>query len=128
MTEMPLDGLRILLVEYDFYLATDAAMAIEGAGGKVIGPFATAEDARDALDANVADLAIIDINLGSGPTFDLARHLKMVGLPFLIATGYDRDVLPDDLKKVVRLEKPFRTHELISAAAGVFESAQAGGR
>ena len=50
------------------------------------------------------------------------------GLPFLIATGYDRDVLPDDLKMVVRLEKPFRTHELISAAAGVFESAKAGGR
>ena len=51
MTEMPLDGLRILLVEDNFYLATDAAMTIEGAGGKVVGPFATAEDARDALDA-----------------------------------------------------------------------------
>ena len=128
MTEMPLNGLRILLVEDDFYLATDAAMTIEGAGGKVIGPFATAEDARDALDAGGADLAIIDINLGSGPAFNLARHLHMVGLPFLIATGYDREVMPDDLKTVLRLEKPFRTHDLIKAAAGVYEATNAGGR
>ena len=128
MKEMPLDGLRILLVEDDFYLATDAAMTIEGAGGHVVGPFATAKDARDALDANGADLAIIDINLGSGPTFDLARHLEMVGLPFLIATGYDREIIPDDLKRVMRLEKPFRSDELISAAAGVYEATKAGGR
>ena len=128
MTGMPLDGLRILVVEDDYFLAADAAMTIEAAGGKVVGPFATAEDARDALDANGADLAIIDINLGSGPAFDLARHLDMVGLPFLIATGYDQAVVPDDLKRVVRLEKPFRSDELISAAARVYEATKAGGR
>lgn len=73
-------------------------------------------------------MAIFDINLGSGPTFDLARHLHTVGLPFLIATGYDGEVVPGDLTKVVRLEKPFRTHDLISAAAGVYEATKTGGR
>ena len=128
MKELPLKGLRILLVEDDFFLATDAAMTIERAGGKVVGPFATVEDARDALDAKGADLAIIDINLGLGPAFDLARHLDMVGLPLLITTGYDRKMLPDDLKRVVRLEKPFGSDELISAAAGVYEATKARGR
>ena len=127
MKELPLNGLRILLVEDDFILATDAAMTIKGAGGKVVGPFATVEDARDALDANGADLAIIDINLGSGPAFDLARHLDMVGLPFLIASGYDGKIIPDDLKRVVRLEKPYGPDELISAAVGVYEATKAGG-
>ncbi len=128
MTEMPLSGLRILVVEDDYYLATDAATTIEEAGGKVVGPFARAEDARAALDSTGADLAIIDINLGSGPAFDLARHLDSVKLPFLIATGYDQAVVPDDLKSVVRLEKPFRPVELISAAASVYEATKAGVR
>lgn len=128
MTQMPLDGLRILVVEDDYYLATDAATTIEAAGGKVVGPFATAQDARDALDANGADLAIIDINLGSGPVFDFARHLDAVGLPYLIATGYDQAVVPDDLKMVVRLEKPFRSGDLITAAARVYAATKAGER
>lgn len=126
MTEMPLNGLRILVVEDDYYLATDTQAVIEEAGGKVVGPFGTAAEARAALDADGADLAVIDINLGSGPAFDLARHLHATKLPFLIATGYDQAVVPDDLKTVVRLEKPFRAAELVSAAARVHEAANAG--
>ncbi|MBA3729613.1 MAG: histidine kinase, partial [Sphingomonas sp.] len=102
-----LHGLRILVVEDDYYLATDTKAVIEGAGGKVVGPFGTAEEARIMLDASGADLAVIDINLGCWPVFDLARHLYSTNLPFLFATGYDQAVVPDDLSTVVRLEKPF---------------------
>ena len=126
MTGTPLNGLRILIVEDDYYLATDAKAVIEEAGGKVLGPFGTADEARAALDANGADLAVIDINLGSGPAFDLARHLHSTRLPFLFATGYDQAVVPDDLIAVVRLEKPFRAADLIRAAASVHEAANAG--
>ncbi len=75
MSDLPLDGLRILIVEDDYYLATDARAIIEGAGGQVVGPFGTAEDARSAMETDGADLAVIDINLGCGPAFDLA-HLS----------------------------------------------------
>ena len=123
MKVMPLKGLRILIVEDDYYLATDTRAVIEEAGGQVVGPFGTAEQARAALDAGGADLAVIDINLGSGPAFDLARHLSSTELPFLFATGYDEATVPDDLRDVVRLEKPFRPAELISAAASVHQAA-----
>ena len=126
MTKMPLNGLRILVVEDDYYSATDTRAVIEGAGGQVVGPFGTAEEAFAALDANGADLAVIDINLGSGPAFDLARHLDLTKLPFLLATGYDQATVPDDLRDVVRLEKPFRPAELIRAAASVHQAATAG--
>ena len=125
MTDLPLDGLRILIVEDDYYLATDARVLIEKAGATVIGPFGTADEARAALDADGADLAVLDINLGNGPEFDLARHFESAKLPFLFATGYDQAAVPDDLKTVVRLEKPFRPAELISAAASVYEAANA---
>ena len=125
MIEMPLSGLRILLVEDDYYLASDARVLIENAGGTVVGPFGTTDEARAALDADGADLAVIDINLGTGPDFDLARHLSLAKLPFLFATGYDQGIVPDDLKAIVRLEKPFRGAELISAAASVHKAANA---
>ena len=34
MTNLPLDGLRILIVEDEYYLATDARRVIEQAGGE----------------------------------------------------------------------------------------------
>lgn len=126
MTEMPLDGLRILIVEDDYYLATDTMTLIEKAGGKVVGPFGMASEAIAALDVARPDLAILDINLGSGPAFELARHLDLIQLPFLFTTGYDQAVVPDDLKTIVRLEKPYRPVELISAAASVYQAARNG--
>lgn len=128
MTNFPLDGLRILIVEDEYYLATDARRVIEQAGGEVVGPFGTADEARAALDAGGADLAVIDINLGGGPAFELARYLESAKLPFLFATGYDQAVVPDDLKAIVHLEKPFRPAALISAAASVYETANPGQR
>lgn len=123
-----LNGLRILIVEDDYYLATDARAVLEAAGGKVVGPFGTADEARASLDSDGADLAVVDINLGKGPAFDLARHLKLTKLPFLFATGYGQAVVPDDLSAIVRLEKPFRPAELISAAVSVHQAANAEGR
>lgn len=128
MTELALNGLRILVLEDDYYLATDIKTVIEGAGGRVIGPFGTAEEARSAFDAEGADLAVVDINLGQGPVFDFARHLVSARLPFLFATGYDQSVVPDDLRAVVRLEKPFCPAALVAAAATANEAANAGGR
>ncbi len=125
MSDLPLDGLRILIVEDDYYLATDARAIIEGTGGQVVGPFGTAEEARAAIDTDGADLAVIDINLGCGPAFDLAHYLQSIKLPFLFATGYDQAVVPDDLRGIVRLEKPFRPAELIGAALSVHEAAGA---
>lgn len=125
MKELPLNGLRVLVAEDDYYLATDTKKVIEGAGGRVIGPFGTTEEARAAFDADGADLAIVDINLGQGPAFHFARYLDSAKLPFLFATGYDQAVVPDDLKTVLRLEKPFRSAALVAAAATVHGAANA---
>ena len=121
MRVLPLNGIGILIVEDDYYQATDAREVIEAAGGKVFGPFGTADAARASLKTDGADLAVIDINLGDGPAFDLARHLKSAKLPFLFATGYDQAAVPDDLTAIVRLEKPFRPVELINAALSVLQ-------
>lgn len=64
--EADLSGHRILVVEDDYYLATDTARALQGAGAEVIGPCPSEEAARDALEEGAPAAALVDINLARG--------------------------------------------------------------
>ena len=73
--DRPLHGKRVLVLEDDYYLATDAQALLEGAGARVVGPFGRTCREADIPDAAALDAAIVDINLGRGPSFDFARLL-----------------------------------------------------
>lgn len=113
-----LTGQRVLVVEDDYYLATDTARALKGAGAQVIGPCATEADAREELAQTPSTCAVLDINLKGGRSFNLARELKRERVPFVFITGYDQEVIPDDLADVTRLQKPVQFREIVSALAG----------
>ena len=115
--DQPLQGKRILVVEDDYYLATDEKALLEGAGATVVGPFGSACEERDIVAAGPLDGAVLDINLGGGPSFDLAGLLADRGVPFVFVTGYDKAVIPQHLAAVPRLEKPFRDREFVAAFA-----------
>lgn len=113
----PLEGKRILVVEDDYYLASDEKLLLEQAGAQVLGPFGTGYGKDDLpIDAKV-DGALIDINLGYGPCFELAQDLRERGVPFVFVTGYNADVIPIAFSDVPRLEKPADPRELISTLA-----------
>ncbi|AWN51489.1 PAS domain S-box protein [Methylobacterium sp. 17Sr1-1] len=112
-----LTGRRVLVVEDDFYLATDAARALEGAGAEIVGPCASEEAARAELDEQRPDAVVVDINLGPGPSFKLAETLKDRGIPFVFTTGYDAEVIPAEFAGVERLEKPFQLRQIVGAVA-----------
>ena len=63
------------------------------------------------------DAAVLDINLGGGPAFEIARDLNGRQVPFLFATGYDSAAIPDDLERAPRLEKPFGGPALVTAVS-----------
>lgn len=114
-TTTPLKGIRVLLVEDDFYLASDEKAALERAGARVIGPCADADEAAGVSAGQDIDCAIVDINLGEGPSFSFARVMQERGVPFVFVTGYDQAVIPPDLAAAERLEKPIRDRDLIAA-------------
>lgn len=111
----PLEGRRILLVEDDYYLATDACSWLAAAGAEVVGPLCTVDEACGSLQGNVVDAAVIDINLGEGPTYRIATDLAERGVPFLFATGYDVVAIPEAFRDRPRIEKPFSGEHLIRA-------------
>lgn len=124
-TDRLLEGKRILILEDDFYLASDEKALLERAGATVLGPFGSSCTNEDIDAVGEVDGAVVDINLGQGPNFDFARRLSSRGTPFVFVTGYDAAVVPSELSHVPRIEKPVRERQLITALAdlaGVRES------
>jgi DNA-binding NtrC family response regulator len=106
MKKPMLQNARVLVLEDDYYLATDLQAALEAAGANVIGPFANTADAAAALASDRPDCALVDLNLGRGINFELPQQLARRSVPFAFVTGYDRAAIPEEFASTIRVEKP----------------------
>jgi len=113
MSEKPLSGFKVLVVEDDYFIAEEAHDVLRDAGAEVLGPAASIETARNLLADTRPDYALLDINLGSGPDFTLARSMTAIGVPVVLVTGYDRSVIPSDLTCLPCLQKPASAQKLV---------------
>lgn len=116
MSGSDLTGRRVLIVEDDYYMASDAAAALRGAGAEVLGPCPTEAATRDLLERHAPTHAVLDLNLGgAAPHFEIAELLRNRGVPFVFMTGYDSDVIPPGLADTVRLQKPVNFQTIVEA-------------
>jgi DNA-binding response OmpR family regulator len=113
--DRPLESRRVLVVEDQYLLAADIRDWLEAAGAIVVGPVPSAAEACALIKSDAVDTAVVDINLGEGPTYQVARELLARSVPFLFATGYDGGSIPDDFETTARLEKPFKSNDLVAA-------------
>jgi DNA-binding response OmpR family regulator len=121
MEEGTLSGARVLIVEDDFFLAMDEQYALEDAGAHVVGPCADEAAGLSAAD-HALECAVLDLNLGLGPSFAVAAALRAKGVPFLFVTGYDAGIIPPEFMDVMRLQKPITMNELIRAVSQTIQS------
>ncbi len=117
MPDQPLSGLRIVILEDDYYQAHDCRETLEGAGATVAAITATIPDLDALLAQGPIHAVLIDINLGHGLSFDFARELKARAIPFVFLTGYDAAMLPDDLAHSAYLSKPADSRRIVNALA-----------
>ena len=68
-----------------------------------------------AVDAQVFDAAMLDMNLNGTKSFPVADKLAALGVPFIFATGYSAKDMRDGCHRPL-LKKPIRYAEL----AGIF--------
>jgi CheY-like chemotaxis protein len=122
MAEKPFEALRgrrFLVVEDDYAIAKDIARWLEDAGAEVVGPAGTVEDALELVESEAFPLdgAALDINLHGETVYPVADALAARGVPFVFATGYDADVIPEAYAGVPRCEKPVDRAQLARALA-----------
>jgi CheY-like chemotaxis protein len=114
-----LRGATVLVVEDEFYLAMEIKEEIERVGGAVIGPYASAQDGLAGLAAAKPDYGLVDINLGEGPTYEVADALQSRGVPFAFLTGYDAGSSPERFSLVERVEKPTHHRKVLEVLDGL---------
>lgn len=105
---MPLAGCRILVVEDEWIIAADVALALEEAGATIVGPYSNVVDSLEHLcDLEAIDGAVIDIGLNEGTSFPLADAFRTTAMPFVFLTGVERSQLPERFASVPHMLKPF---------------------
>ena len=122
MRQAHLVGSRILILEDDFYLASDAQAWLEKAGAEVLGPTGSTAEALDFVRNERIDGALVDINLGAGPSFEVSRALEEHGVPFAFVTGHDDEVIPADLNAAPCLQKPVKEQGVLAAVRGLLKA------
>jgi DNA-binding response OmpR family regulator len=104
-----------MVVEDDYFIAAEICAALTRCGATIVGPASDVAHGATLADAQVIDIAVLDINLHGELVFDLARELRNRGVSAIFATGYDPGVLPEDLAAITYLEKPINLTELVRA-------------
>lgn len=126
MNPEQLEGRRILLVEDDFFQAREVKALLAQAGAEIVGPTGRAEEVPALLRGKRLDAALIDINLGTGPSYETAYMLRQARVPFAFITGYDQGAIPPDFAKVPCLSKPVRGWQVIELALMLLANADEG--
>ncbi len=99
--------LRVLLVEDHFLTAYQMTVALRRIGCEVVGPVSTFTHARELVERDDFDAAVLDIDIIGGSGFDLAPILIEKGLPFAFVSGHCcQKPWPKDFEHVPCLTKP----------------------
>lgn len=78
---------RILVAEDEFIIALDLCNTVEEAGFVVEGPYPNLTSAMLAVQKDVPDLAILDVQLDDGDSFALAEKLRQENVPIIFHSG-----------------------------------------
>lgn len=127
MVDCKLRGRRVLIVEDEYFIASDLAQIVEQNDATPIGPVSNLDMALPLATRAHADVAIIDVNLGQGPSFAMADHLRERQIPFIFLSGYAPAVGPQHHGGIPWIEKPYRSDGVLRALKAVLEKSEQAG-
>ena len=108
---------RILLVEDSPVVAPFTADLLQDLGCLVVGPAPNMAAARDLVETEEFDAAIMDIHIRGERVFPLCETLDSKGVPFLLTSGYADWQMPDKWEDRPRLHKPYTIDDVERALA-----------
>lgn len=114
----PLTGRRILVVEDDYFAASELSFALLRHGALISGPWPDSREAIGAIDgtADSLDAAILDIELRDGDaSYPIAAYLDRVGVPYLFSSASTRREIAPEYRDRPYVPKPATEAAIIKA-------------
>jgi CheY-like chemotaxis protein len=102
-----LDGRRILVIEDSPVVAPFTVDVLGDLGCLVVGPAPNMAAARELLDGEDFDAAILDVHIRGERVFPLCDLLVAKGVPFVLTSGYADWQMPEKWQDRPRLQKPY---------------------
>lgn len=123
MTETSHKGLRVLIIEDESMVAMLIEDMLADLGCTIAGVASRLDEAMGKVSSLAFDAAILDVNLNGSLTHPVAEALVERGTPFILATGYGASGVPETLRRVPVLTKPFYQRDLEQALAAALAPA-----
>ncbi|PZN96395.1 MAG: response regulator [Hyphomicrobiales bacterium] len=108
-----MSDIRVLIVEDDPFVAMDIEAAVVEQFGQAA-ELIVVDSVTQARQVTAARLscALLDIDVVDGQTFEIAASLLKKGTPFAFVSGSTPGDVPEHLRTVRFLRKPFSTREI----------------
>jgi hypothetical protein len=110
---LDLQGIHLLIVEDEWMLAADLARYFATMGAIILGPAATIEQASKLTE--VAQAAILDVNINGRRVFPIADELARRGVPFVFFSGDSDMAIPERLRYASSLRKTSSSQAVFAA-------------
>lgn len=112
-----LAGKKVMLLEDEAIIAFAVEDMLMDLGCIVVGPALRLADGLQLAATSEIDAAVLDVNINSERSYPVAETLERRGVPFLFATGYDREGLEWRGTAPEVISKPYRREQLEAALA-----------
>lgn len=102
----------ILLVEDEVMIRMMVADMLEELGYTIAGEAGDIDEGIRLVQSIDFDIAILDVNVNGKVITPVAEAVQMRGKPFVFATGYGAQGLPEKFRDRPTLQKPFQIETL----------------
>ncbi len=114
MSALPLNGIRLLIVEEDPLIALHIETTLEDAGAVIAGSARTVAQALAVIDETSMDAAVLDYRLETETSARVVDRLTALGVPFLFHTS-SGSTPSANYPGITIVDKPSRPTQLIAA-------------
>lgn len=102
----------VLLVEDEVMIRMMVADMLEELGYHIAGEAGDIDEAVRLVQTTDFDIAILDVNVNGKVISPVAEAVQLRGRPFVFATGYGAQGLPEKFRDRPALQKPFQMESL----------------
>ncbi|MCL6729267.1 response regulator [Sphingomonas hankyongi] len=114
-----LAGCRILVIEDSPVVGPFTAELLAELGCEVVGPAPNMAAARELVENEEVDAAVLDVHIRGERVFPICEMLEAKGVPFLLTSGYADWQMPEKWRDRPRLQKPYTLDQVQAALAAL---------